>query len=120
VQTLAPAARPLKDLRSSPAPNCESWARIILDLDAAGHGWYIDATPYEHEEFLEGSLGLCADPDGAAATLVDCQTVIMHELGHILGLGDAEDGIMRWSLGCGVRLLPSLDEVGCVAWMPIT
>lgn len=28
---------------------------ITLDTDAAGYGWFIDPTPFTHEEFVSGS-----------------------------------------------------------------
>ncbi len=50
---------------------------VVIDADAAGYGWYLDETPYDHSEF--GATG----PDG-----VDLLTVLMHEQGHVLGLDD--------------------------------
>ncbi|MEK6236388.1 MAG: hypothetical protein N2C14_16905 [Planctomycetales bacterium] len=31
--------------------------RILLDADAAGHGWFLDDTPYLDEEYLLASDG---------------------------------------------------------------
>jgi hypothetical protein len=61
---------------------------VKIDPDAAGHGWSIDA-------------------DDRAAR-VDLLTVVLHELGHVYGLGhDATDGgLMAASLGTGERHLP--------------
>ena len=56
--------------------------RILLDRDAAGRGWFVDPTPDVEEEF---------NPTGRAIALsainrVDLLTVVLHELGHALGL----------------------------------
>ena len=63
-------------------------AQITLDTDAAGHGWFIDATPSTNEEFLP-----TADPTvwqaragTAAAGKMDMLSVLLHEYGHALGL----------------------------------
>jgi hypothetical protein len=49
---------------------------IILDSDAAGYGWFIDPTPADDAEFTAG---------GAAAGDMDLLSVVMHEMGHVLG-----------------------------------
>ncbi len=76
---------------------------IWIDVNAAGHGWFIDANP--------------ADP--VPANRVDLLTVVAHELGHVLGLPDDPKadpytgGLMALLLPVGVRkiqlegLLPS-------------
>lgn len=80
---------------------------IYLDVNAAGHGWFIDATPRDHSEFqADSSLSLIATPDSEAAGLIDLWTVIQHELGHLLGNEHAEEGIMESTLAPGERKLP--------------
>jgi hypothetical protein len=54
---------------------------IWIDVDAAGHGWFVDPTPGDDSEFFPG--GPSADVRGR----VDLLTVLMHELGHAIGLG---------------------------------
>ena len=59
-----------------------SGAVIYLDANGAGHGWFLDPTPWEDSEFAPGLA------DSPAAGRVDLLTVIAHEMGHILGLDD--------------------------------
>ncbi|KAA0131452.1 hypothetical protein FYZ48_25230 [Gimesia chilikensis] len=80
---------------------------IYLDINAAGHGWFIDATPRDHNEFQsDSSLSLIASPGSEAAGLIDLWTVIHHELGHLLGNEHAEEGVMESTLATGERKLP--------------
>ena len=53
---------------------------IRVDSDGAGHGWFIDTTPFEDSEFEGTGTRLTADEGGAAAGKIDLLTVIMHEL----------------------------------------
>ena len=90
-------------------------AKITLDQDAAGHGWFIDTTPSTNEEFLP-----TADPTvwqaragSTAAGKMDMLSVLLHEYGHALGLehsGAASD-FMSAALQPGVRKLPSTAEI---------
>jgi hypothetical protein len=85
---------------------------VRLDSDAAGYGWFLDATPLEDSEFgnVDGTR-LTTDPAGAPAGHVDLLTTIMHEMGHELGLedtyslGDRSD-LMYGYLVTGERRLP--------------
>ncbi|QDT27728.1 Calx-beta domain protein [Gimesia panareensis] len=84
---------------------------IYIDSDAAGYGWFIDATPTTSEEFTESSdLTLIALPDSAAAGRIDLWTVIRHELGHLLGYDHEETGWMQDSLLPGVRKIPAWEN----------
>lgn len=82
---------------------------ILLDDNANGYGWYVDATPADDSEF-----GVAVAPhelkanNGAAAGRIDLLSVLMHEFGHVLGLGDldasrAPHDLMTESLGAGIR-----------------
>ena len=53
-------------------------AGITIDHDAAGHGWYVDPTPYDLT-------------DDAIGNRMDLLTVVKHEIGHIIGLQDTYD-----------------------------
>ncbi|MEX1027434.1 MAG: hypothetical protein WD049_05430, partial [Candidatus Paceibacterota bacterium] len=76
--------------------------RVLIDQDAAGYGWFIDATPADDVEFLaiEGE-GLRAET-GIAAGSMDLLTVVMHEFGHILGLRDLGPGTHDGDLMVGI------------------
>jgi hypothetical protein len=79
---------------------------IVLDTDAAGHGWFVDSTPDDDREFRGGGDALEAKPNGDAAGRIDMLTAVMHELGHIVGLDHVDSGLMADSLATGTRLLP--------------
>ncbi|QDU06235.1 putative outer membrane protein pmp6 precursor [Gimesia chilikensis] len=84
---------------------------IYIDVNAAGYGWFIDATPAEHSEFSPASdLTLIALPDSEAAGLIDLRTVILHELGHLLGYEHDAAGLMQETLAPGVRYLPDWES----------
>jgi len=87
---------------------------ITVDRDAAGYGWFIDETPWDDDEFTDKVYDweLHADADSPAAGRIDLLTVLMHEVGHVLGLPDVPVGIdptrlMTGMLAPGVRRLPS-------------
>jgi hypothetical protein len=69
---------------------------IRIDDDAAGHGWYVDPTPWDDAEFA--TPGDQGEQHG-----MDLLTVLTHELGHLLGYDHAEDGVMEESLLAGTR-----------------
>ncbi|MCL4205835.1 MAG: PKD domain-containing protein, partial [Pirellulaceae bacterium] len=84
---------------------------VSIDRDAAGRGWFVDASPWNDDEFLTTHAAdeLRARRGGAAADRVDLLTAVMHELGHVLGLPDVtgrSDDLMSDSLGLGLRRLP--------------
>jgi hypothetical protein len=56
---------------------------IYLDHNAAGHGWFVDPTPLADEEFTPAAIG-------AASTVIDLLTALVHELGHLAGLDDLD------------------------------
>jgi hypothetical protein len=74
---------------------------IWLDTDAAGYGWFVDATPWDDDEFDD-------EPAVAVANRMDALSVIFHELGHLQGLADVDallhpDDPMADVLAAGVR-----------------
>jgi hypothetical protein len=88
---------------------------ILLDVNAAGHGWFVDATPAADEEFQAAGGGLQA-VSPQAVDHIDLESVVMHELGHIVGLDDlaASSSLMGESLQSGQRKMPGADEVAAV------
>ncbi|MCC6417994.1 MAG: hypothetical protein IT429_07055 [Gemmataceae bacterium] len=76
--------------------------RILLDADAAGHGWFVDPTPDASEEF---DAALRALAGGPAVGRIDLRTVLRHEAGHLLGQPDADGGdtLMTATLPPGTR-----------------
>jgi hypothetical protein len=86
---------------------------IVIDPTAGGYGWFIDGTSLDDTEFgKQFGLELQATPASPAAGRMDLLTVVMHELGHVLGLGDLNadahgDGLMDTALTPGTRRLPA-------------
>jgi len=93
---------------------------VLLDIDAAGYGWFVDATPKDDDEFDGRSrLGLVADSSGPAESKMDLLTVVLHELGHVLGYDDlfdelATDDVMYSHLPVGIRRDVSTSAVDAV------
>lgn len=82
------------------------YGTIVIDDDAAGFGWFVDATPLSDEEFAASASGQLQALDHQAADHMDLLTVVIHEMGHLLGLshGDDELEAMYATLAAGVRL----------------
>jgi hypothetical protein len=83
---------------------------ILIDADAAGYGWFIDTSLYDDVEFsrLNEEGELFADSASEAYGDMDLLTVVMHELGHVLGLEDLDPDmhdLMSETLDVGVRQL---------------
>jgi hypothetical protein len=88
---------------------------IYLDRDAAGHGWWIDATPGSDEEFgglADGGQLRAMDPQAAHG--IDLLTVLEHELGHLAGAADLAPtslSLMASQLPRGIRRVVTPSEV---------
>ena len=104
---------------SGGALGLELGGHIQIDSDAAGYGWFIDPTPGDNVEFahVAGTSGtdLFTDPAQAPAGHMDLLTVVMHEMGHQLGLEDsyapADIGdLMYGYLVAGERRLPDAAD----------
>ncbi|MBI3464535.1 MAG: VCBS repeat-containing protein, partial [Planctomycetes bacterium] len=67
--------------------------RITVDSNAAGFGWFVDRTPLEDEEFSATAEDqvLAALAGMPAEGGMDLLTVLLHEQGHLLGLGHTHE-----------------------------
>ena len=69
---------------------------IWLDDNAAGWGWFVDSTPGNSSEFSRaGNQG--------ERNRMDLLTVVMHEMGHVLGQEHDDEGVMAETLATGIR-----------------
>jgi Tol biopolymer transport system component len=87
---------------------------IFLDLNAAGHGWFVDPTPASDEEFIVSAAGRLTAIDPAAIDRIDLLTVVSHELSHTLGLGDLDasvETLMSGTLETGLRREPGVEQI---------
>ena len=115
IELLRSTAVGLADLEGSTIGAADSDS-VLIDFDAAGHGWYIDPTPMDDVEFdfhPRGTLGWATS--GEATQRIDLLTTVMHELGHILGLADHDDpeeNLMSADLDQGTRRLINDELVG--------
>ncbi len=76
---------------------------IWLDDNAAGWGWFVDATPRSDTEYLlSGNQG--------EQHRVDLLTVVMHEMGHLLGYDHDTGGLMAETLATGARRTAVQDD----------
>jgi hypothetical protein len=85
---------------------------IWIDRDAAGYGWFVDATPNDDAEFRTAG-------DWGQRGHMDLLTVLCHEMGHVLGLGHslAADDVMAEALATGVRHMPIAGDLAAAgAW----
>ena len=87
----------------------------VPEDDAAGHGWFIDSTPRDDEEFElpVGSRSAVARVGGEAEDRADLLSAVMHEMGHQLGIGhnDLPGDLMNDILPLGVRRSSAVDSV---------
>jgi hypothetical protein len=95
-------------------------SHITIDINAAGHGWFVDPTPADNSEFTHAQnaagTDLLTDPTTAAAGHLDLLTAVSHELGHVIGLDDSTapgdiNDLMYISLVDGERRLPGAADV---------
>jgi hypothetical protein len=84
---------------------------IRIDVDAAGYGWFVEKYQGQGTKDKVGSADRDAIPTIPHSAFriphsVDLLTVVLHELGHVLGLGHQDEGIMDDTLPLGTRRLP--------------
>ena len=92
---------------------------ITLDDNAAGHGWFIDSTPWSNDEFLptHNPNEWIAKEGSDAAGKMDMLSVLLHEYGHVLGINHSANGhdLMATTLTPGMRRMPTTDELALMA-----
>ncbi|WEI17185.1 tandem-95 repeat protein [Acinetobacter proteolyticus] len=97
----------------------ENGNHIVLSPNAAGYGWFIDETPFEHNEFTMNSILSYGIAKGSGlSTQIDLLTVLIHELGHTIGLTDTfiSQDLMGGFIQQGIRLLPTQQNLQ--GWQP--
>ncbi len=88
----------------------EDGVTVWIDENAAGNGWYVNPAPEDSQSFGGNGPGgeSIAAATSPASERMDLLTVVAHELGHLLGLGDdAGDDLMGEYLPAGTRRLPA-------------
>ncbi|QPF84676.1 cadherin domain-containing protein [Bradyrhizobium genosp. L] len=94
---------------------------VTIDVNADGHGWFVDPTPSDNSEFAHAASAtdLITDPTTDAAGHIDLLTTVMHEMGEQLGLQDTfapsdQGSLMYAFLGTGERVLPDAADVAAI------
>jgi hypothetical protein len=118
IQQLQSATYEVGNLSGSTVGYTYASARtVVIDASADGLGWFIDPTPQRDEEFApDGSGELAALAGGPAAGKMDLLSVVLHEMGHLVGRSDLDpstnpDSLMTEILGVGQRRTEALDAV---------
>ena len=86
---------------------------VLIDNDAAGHGWFIDTTPADDLEFsLTQTTGELTALSGSPADgRIDLLSMVMHELGHLAGYEHSiAHDVMHATLPTGTRRLLDVDD----------
>jgi hypothetical protein len=82
---------------------------IWIDQNAAGHGWYVGPGTVFSDQMAAGEWAMTP---GEHSDRIDLLTLVMHELGHVLGFDSVAATVkdhdwMTATLGAGVRRLPT-------------
>ena len=82
---------------------------VIVDINAAGHGWFVDASPEDDREF---DVPMLATVSTAAHDRIDLVTVVLHDLKHALSFGHSSQAVdlMHEALELGKRKRIDYDE----------
>ncbi|EHU1210218.1 tandem-95 repeat protein [Acinetobacter nosocomialis] len=92
----------------------ENGNHIVLSPNAAGYGWFIDESPFEHTEFtMNSTQNYGVASNSQISTQIDLLTVLIHELGHTIGLTDTfiSQDLMGGFIQQGIRLLPTQQNL---------
>lgn len=91
---------------------------ITLDINAAGHGWFVDTSPTDASEYIHtiGESAYAMSATHADASKIDLLTTVIHEMGHVLGTQDVTynaviPNIMAGQLATGIRILPEVKPI---------
>ena len=93
---------------------------VIIDSTAKGYGWYVDATASTNEEYQVDNTGYryTALTEAKSANSIDLLTVLIHEMGNVLGVSHRQDNdVMTLRINLGERRLPSLEDAQYLAWL---
>lgn len=94
--------------------NAVAWSvgdgTILIDMSAAGHGWFVDQTPFNNNEYRNIDGGLVAKSNSDAYGRMDLLTAISHEFGHLLGYEHGSSELMGATLGAGIRELEGTES----------
>lgn len=104
----------IEDFKGSFVGSSEK-GKITLDTDGGGHGWFFDPTPGQDEE-LSGVNSLHSGCGSMPEGRMDLLTVLLHELGHQIGMEDSyqytgSTDLMFGFLKPGERRIPAARSV---------
>ena len=71
------------------------WRSGIVPTPNLAAGWYLDPTPMEHSEFQGTFLNAFVRQPSIALGGLDLFTVVLHELGHAVGLGATPQTLLQ-------------------------